>query len=52
MPSFLQGRDDVEYTGYDLLPVNIDTAKDRFVNETWKFQVFDLVKDRISNTNC
>ena len=48
IPTFLYGRDDVDYTGYDLLPVNIDKAKKMFKNETWKFDTFDLVKDRIS----
>ena len=47
MPTFLRGRTDVDYTGYDLLPVNIEAAKDRFKNETWVFDTWDLVKDRI-----
>ena len=49
MPTFLRDRTDVDYTGYDLLPINIDSARENFANETWKFEVFDLVKDRISN---
>ena len=48
MPTFLHGRSDIDYTGYDLLPVNIETAREKFKNETWKFETFDLVKDRIS----
>ena len=47
MPTFLRGRSDVDYTGFDLLPVNIESAKKKFSNETWKFNTFDLVKDRI-----
>jgi len=47
MPTFLRGRTDIDYTGYDLLPVNIETAREKFKNETWKFDTFDLVKDRI-----
>jgi len=49
MPTFLRGRTDIDYTGYDLLPVNIETAREKFKNETWKFDTFDLVKDRINN---
>ena len=33
--------------GYDLLPVNIEAAKDRFKNESWVFDTWDLAKDRI-----
>ena len=47
MPTFLRSRTDVEYTGYDLLPVNIEHAKKTFKNETWQFSTFDLVKDKI-----
>ena len=47
MPSFLHSRTDVEYTGYDLLPVNIEHAKEAFKNESWTFSTFDLVKDKI-----
>ena len=47
MPTFLRGRTDVDYTGYDLLPVNIEAAKDRFKNESWVFDTWDLVKDKI-----
>ena len=52
MPTFLRGRADIEYTGYDLLPVNIDAAREMFKNETWKFETFDLVKNRISKNTC
>ena len=51
MPTFLRSRPDVEYTGYDLLPVNIDSARSRFANESWDFAVVDLVKERISINN-
>ena len=37
----------MEYTGYDLLPVNIEHARKIFKNETWQFSTFDLVKDKI-----
>ena len=42
------GRSDIDYTGYDLLPANIDQAKEKYSNESWNFEVFDLVEDRIS----
>ena len=49
MPTFLHGQPDVDYTGYDLLPVNINHAKEIFKNETaWKFHTVDLVKDKIA----
>jgi hypothetical protein len=48
MPTFLHGQPDVDYTGYDLLPVNINHAKEIFKNETaWTFHTWDLVKDKI-----
>eukprot|EP00091_Calanus_sinicus_P006774 TRINITY_DN17520_c0_g1_i1.p1 TRINITY_DN17520_c0_g1~~TRINITY_DN17520_c0_g1_i1.p1 ORF type:complete len:107 (-),score=29.38 TRINITY_DN17520_c0_g1_i1:263-583(-) len=49
MPLFLAGRDDVDYTGYDLLPANVENARNRFYNQTWTFETVDLVKDRIKN---
>ena len=48
MPTFLRSRSDVEYTGYDLIPVNIENAKAKFANESWTFSTWDLVRDRIS----
>ena len=42
------GRDDIIYTGYDLIPINIANAKKRFSNETWSFSTWDLVRDKIS----
>ena len=47
MPTFLHVQPDVDYTGYDLLPVNINAAREIFKNETWKFNTFALVKDNI-----
>ena len=43
------GRDDIIYTGYDLIPINIANAKKKFINMTWVFSTWDLVRDRISN---
>ena len=49
IPTFLRSRTDVDYTGYDLIPINIKAAKEKFKNESWKFQTFDLVKDKIGS---
>ena len=48
MPTFLRTRDDIDYTGYDLLHENVDRARMQYSNESWKFEEFDLVKQRIS----
>ena len=47
MPVFLRGRTDVDYTGYDLIPVNIESARARFSNESWEFHTWDLVQNKI-----
>jgi len=47
MPTFLRTRDDIDYTGYDLLHENVDRARMQYSNESWKFEEFDLVKQRI-----
>ena len=44
------GRDDVSFTGYDLIPQNIETAKEKFQNESWTFKVFDIVERRIERS--
>jgi len=49
MPTFLEGRTDVEYTGYDLQVKNVENARTRFANKTWKFDTIDLVKNRIED---
>ena len=40
--------ENVEFTGYDLIPENIENAKRRFSNTSWHFQTFDLVSQKIS----
>ena len=47
---YFTGRDDIIYTGYDLIPINIANAKKWFSNETWSFSTWDLVRDKISNS--
>ena len=44
------GRADVSFTGYDLIPQNIETAKEKFQNESWTFKVFDIVERRIERS--
>ena len=44
------GRADVSFTGYDLIPQNIETAKKKFQNESWTFKVFDIVERRIERS--
>ena len=46
----ISGRDDVSFTGYDLIPQNIETAKEKFQNESWTFKVFDIVERRIERS--
>ena len=48
MPTFLEGRSDINYTGYDLLHENVERAREKFTNKTWTFEEFDLVKGRVS----
>ena len=47
MPTFLEGRSDIDYTGYDLLHENVERARKKFTNKTWTFEEFDLVKERV-----
>ena len=47
MPVFLRNRSDVEYTGYDLIPQNIENNIRKFENESWTFKQFDMIKNRI-----
>lgn len=48
MSVFLKERNDVEYTGYDIIPQNIAMNKANFSAEPWRFLQFDLLKDKIS----
>ena len=47
MPEFLRKHSDVDYTGYDLIPQNIQKNKESFKNESWTFKQFDMIKTRI-----
>lgn len=48
MPSFLRSRSDVIYTGYDLIPQNIEENRKKFSNESWSFSEYDIVKSSIN----
>ena len=39
MPTFLNNRSDIEFTGYDIVEANIDNHRRTFVNTDWKFEV-------------
>jgi len=47
MPTFLGNRSDIEFTGYDIVPANIENHKKRFNATTWNFEVHDSVVDTI-----
>jgi len=51
MPKFLKKRSDIEYTGYDLIPQNIEVSKKNFSAEkNWSFKQFDMIKDRVDQS--
>ena len=39
MKHFLENRTDIDYTGYDIVPANIEMHKRRFSGKNWKFEV-------------
>jgi len=47
MPTFLENRTDVDFTGYDIVPANIENHKKTFSSTSWKFEVHDIVADPI-----
>eukprot|EP00092_Neocalanus_flemingeri_P055498 GFUD01065616.1.p1 GENE.GFUD01065616.1~~GFUD01065616.1.p1 ORF type:complete len:293 (-),score=77.32 GFUD01065616.1:35-913(-) len=48
MPTFLENRTDVDFTGYDIVPANIENHKKNFADYNWKFEVQDMVAGPIS----
>ena len=44
MPTFLSGRTDVFYTGFDLLPENIENHKKNFTDFTFEVITWYLLK--------
>jgi len=50
MSQFLATRDDVDYTGIDIVPDLIDSHRKLFADQpTWKFHVVDIVRDGLGN---
>lgn len=47
MPTFLENRTDVIFTGYDIVPGNVEGHKKKFDAKPWKFEVHDIVADPI-----
>ena len=39
MPTFLKERNDVEFTGFDIVPENIENHRNSFKDQNWKFEV-------------
>lgn len=48
MPTFLHNRSDILFTGYDIVPGNIDNHRKNFADKPWTFVVRDIVVDPIS----
>jgi len=47
MPTFLENRTDVVFTGYDIVPGNVEGHQKKFSTKPWKFEVHDIVADPI-----
>ena len=39
MPIFLRGRKDVDFTGFDIVPENIENHRKNFKEQNWIFEV-------------
>jgi len=48
MPTFLENRTDVVFTGYDIVPGNVEGHQKKFNAKPWKFEVHDIVADPIA----
>ena len=50
MSQFLATRDDIDYTGIDIVPELINSHRRLFADRlTWKFHVVDIVRDGVGN---
>jgi len=47
MPTFLENRTDVIFTGFDIVSGNIEAHKREFAGKPWKFEVHDIVLDPV-----
>ena len=50
MSRFLQTRGDIDYTGLDIVPAIIQHHREKYINSTWKFDVFDVVESPINSS--
>ena len=39
MPTFLEGRNDIIFTGFDIVPENIQQHRNMFKHQNWSFEV-------------
>ena len=44
---FLRSRDDLEFTGYDIVSSSIESHKSQFSQEAWIFHQHDIVSDQL-----
>ena len=50
MASYLASRTDLDFTGYDITTSNIAQHREKFSNETWKFEQHDIVTEDINES--
>lgn len=50
MPTFLEGRNDIIFTGFDIVPENIQQHRNMFKHQNWSFEVHDIVTDSINSS--
>lgn len=49
MPTFLANRSDVIFTGYDIVPANVEGHSQKFSGKPWNFEVHDIVSESVPN---
>jgi len=52
MSRFLQTRDDVDYTGVDIVPNIVRHHRQKFANRDWRFYEWDIVRDGLDFSNA
>ena len=50
LASYLASRTDLVFTGYDITTSNIAQHREKFSNETWKFEQHDIVTEDINES--
>ena len=51
MTSFLEARNDIDFTGYDFVDAIIDQNKNKFSNTSWNFEVVIFRSDNYIDYN-